>query len=531
MNILTPKKVNCDKILFMKIVKKFYKHLLIFAIVLLLSNLAVDYFFKNQKDKYLNSQTELLTTSYETQYKYFKIMSNDIYIMYQDNEKLRSVFSQAKDANSSEQVVLRNKMHKMLQKRYKRLANMGIRQLHFHLPNNVSFLRMHKVEKFGDDLSDFRESVVYVNATKKPAESFEIGKDSHAFRFVYPFFDKNREHIGSVEISFYSETLLNNIADKFVLDKHFLTLKSEVDKNTWPKSIAQIYEDSLENRDYYIAKGGHSRSYDEEIKDNFKDVELLERVYQNMKKGVAFSISGTYNYNSIATSFIPIKNIINDKTVAYIALYFESDYIDSISTDKRYTKILLSIVLTLLFLFTIYATITQEKLKEMAHFDELTALPNRAYFYIELTQEIKRAKRLKEELCLMFVDLDGFKRVNDTYGHNVGDELLIRVARRLENSIRDVDIVGRIGGDEFTVLLTGVKSIEDSRVVAEKIILELNKDFVINSNKINISASIGLAEYPHHGQDLETLINNADNAMYSVKKSGKNAYLVHENKN
>ncbi len=511
----------------MKIIKKFYKHILTFIMLLVVFNFAIDYFFKNQKEHYLNSQTELLKTSYKTQYKYFKIMSQDIYTMYQDKEDLISLFAQAEDADFLKQASIRMKMYEMLQRRYKRLANMGVRQLHFHLPNNRSFLRMNNLEKFGDDLSAFRESVVYVNSNKKPAENFEVGKVGHAFRFVYPLFDKNEKYIGSMEVSFVSQTLLNNISDKFVLDKHFLILKSEVNKNTWSESVETLYEDSLENRDFYIIKGEHSRNYDKEIEENLEDPKLLGEIYKNMKHGAAFSISGTYNYNSIATTFIPIKNSIKDETIAYIALYFESDYIDSIYRDWNYTKVFVFSMLTMLLLFGIYATYTQQKLKEMAHYDELTALPNRAYFFIELTQEIKRAKRLKERLCVMFIDLDGFKAVNDSYGHNVGDELLIRVARRLEGSVREVDIVGRIGGDEFIVLLTGIKNIMDSELVAEKIINELNRDFVINHNIIKVGASIGIAAYPEHGADLETLINNADNAMYSAKQNGKNCFVMH----
>ncbi len=519
----------------MKIINKFYKHFVIFILMLLVMSWSIDAFFQNQKDKYLDTQTELLQGSYKTQYNYLKIMSHDIYLMYQENEKLIPLFAQAKDANLSKRAKIRKDMYTMLLKRYKRLENMGVRQLHFHLPDNTSFLRMNKPEKFGDNLTLFRESVAYVNATKKEIENFEVGKLSTGFRFVFPLFDRvdkreRRRYIGSVEVSFSEENLLNNITDKFVLDKHFLVLKSEVIKNGLKDSINTLYEDSLENRDFFIIKDNFSKKYDEMIEKILLNGNLQERIYLKMKNEKPFSIDGSYNFNSTVITFLPIKNKIKKRTIAYLVLYFEADYIDSINADRYYTKLLLLSLIVLLFLFTIYATLTQQKLREMAHFDKLTQLPNRAYFYIELAQEIKRAKRLQEKLSVMFVDLDGFKIVNDTYGHNVGDELLIRVARRLQKSIRNVDIVGRIGGDEFTILLTGIKSSEDCKIVAEKIIKELNKDFVINHNRLNISASIGVANFPEHGEDLETLINNADNAMYEAKNSGKNRFVLHTNK-
>ena len=519
----------------MNMIRKFYKHFVIFISLLLVASWSIDTFFQNQKDKYLSTQTELLQGSYQTQYAYLKIMSHDIYLMYQENKNLISLFTQAKDANISKQRELRNDMYTMLLKRYKRLENMGVKQLHFHLPDNTSFLRMHKREKFGDNLTQFRESVAYVNSTKKEIENFEAGKLNNGFRFVFPLFDtvdktEKRKYIGSMEISYPGENLLNNIIDKFVLDKHFLVLKSEVIKNGWQDSIDTLYEDSLENRDFFMTKDNFSKKYDEVIEKILLNGNLQEEIYLKMKNEKPFSIAGNYNFNSTVITFLPIKNRMKKRTIAYLALYFEADYIDSINADRYYTKLLLLSLIVLLFLFSVYATLTQQKLREMAHFDKLTQLPNRAYFYIELAQEIKRAKRLKEKLSVMFVDLDGFKIINDTYGHNVGDELLIRVARRLENSIRNVDIVGRIGGDEFTILLTGVKNSSDCELIAGKIISTINEDFVINQKKMNVGASIGVANFPEHGEDLETLINNADNAMYEAKKSGKNRFVVHTNR-
>jgi len=519
----------------MKIVNRFYKHLVIFISLLLVTSWSVDTFFQNQKDKYLSTQTKLLQGSYETQYNYLKIMSQDIYLMYQENEKLIALFAQAKDANLSKRAEIRNDMHTMLFKRYKRLKNMGVKQLHFHLPDNTSFLRMHKPKKFGDDLTHFRESVAYVNSTKKEIENFETGKLNNGFRFVFPLFDtidkmKRRRYIGSMEVSYPGENLLNNITDKFVLDKHFLVLKSEVIKNAWQDSVDTLYKDSLENRDFFMTKDNFSKQYDEVIDKILLNGNLEEKIYLKMKNEKPFSIAGNYNFNSTVITFLPVKNRMKKRTIAYLVLYFEADYIDSINADRYYTKLLLLSLIVLLFLFSIYATLTEQKLREMAHFDKLTQLPNRAYFYIELAQEIKRAKRLKEKLSVMFVDLDGFKTVNDTYGHNVGDELLLRVARRLEDSIRNVDIVGRIGGDEFTILLTGVKKSRDYELIAGKIIDTINEDFVINHNRINIGASIGIANFPEHGEDLETLINNADNAMYEAKKSGRNRFVIHTNR-
>ena len=511
----------------MKTINKFYKHIIIFITFLIILNYSVDYFFEHQREKYLSVQTELLVSKYETQYKYFKIMSHDIYTMYSDNQKLMQLFAQAESANNVQRALIRNQMYDMLKKRYKRLENMGVKQLHFHLRDNTSFLRMHKPKKFGDNLTAFRESIAVTNREQKISEGFEVGKANHGFRYVYPVIDENSKHIGSVEVSFSSTQLLNYITDKFVLDRHFLVLKSEVNKNLWSEAINGLYEDSVENTDYLVEKSTKIYQHDKKIDKVLSSVDLKEQLVEGMNRGTAFSVAGEYNYNSLVITLLPIKSPQRDTDIAYIVMFIESDFLDGITLEEYYTKALFISMSILLLIFSIYVSIVQFKLKEMAHYDKLTSLPNRAYFYIELAQEIKRARRHKDKLSVMFIDLDGFKKINDSYGHNVGDELLIRVSRKLENSVREMDTVGRIGGDEFIVLLTGIKDEADAPLVAQKIIDSLNQEILINNNSINIGASIGIANFPQDGNDLETIVNKADNAMYAAKDRGKNNFVLH----
>ena len=513
----------------MKTIITYYKHFLIFLLIAVVSNIAIENFFKHQKNNYLIIQTELLKKQYETQYKYLKIMSHDIFSMYQDNQKLMKLFTQANDANSSMRVIIRDEMHNMLYKRYKRLVNMGVVQLHFHLKDNVSFLRMHKPSMFGDDLSGFRPSVKLANSTKKPQEGFESGRLRHGFRFVYPLFNTESKHIGSMEVSFSSEQLIEYITDKYVVDKHLLILKSEVYKNTWKESINSIYMDSIENENYLV----HNESYKElesrEFQEAIKNNKFNKRISQKMQKGLDFSISSSYNYNAMVVTFIAINDKLQNKNMAYLVLYTESDHLDRLLVENDYSKILLFSILFVLLVFSLYVTKTQHRLQQMAHFDKLTQLPNRAYFYIELAQEIKRAKRLNQELALMFIDLDGFKEINDTHGHDAGDIVLIESAQRLENTIRNMDIAARVGGDEFIVLLTNVKEESSISSIAQKIIDKLNTDIKVSKQMVHVGASIGIASFPKDANDIDTLIKNADTAMYRAKESGKNTFKLYQN--
>ena len=169
--------------------------------------------------------------------------------------------------------------------------------------------------------------------------------------------------------------------------------------------------------------------------------------------------------------------------------------------------------------------VTEERLQHLAHHDQLTDLPNRALLSDRLAQAVAQARRDRGTLALMFLDLDQFKPVNDTLGHDVGDLLLKEVALRLQSCVpRESDTVSRLGGDEFVILLAQMDKAADAVVVAGKILAALQRPFAIGPHEIGISASLGIAVYPQHGEDVNRLLKNADTAMYHAKKAGRNCY-------
>jgi diguanylate cyclase (GGDEF)-like protein/PAS domain S-box-containing protein len=164
----------------------------------------------------------------------------------------------------------------------------------------------------------------------------------------------------------------------------------------------------------------------------------------------------------------------------------------------------------------------EERLRYLAHFDQLTELPNRVLFKDRLEQAIAQAGRTRRHVAVLFVDLDGFKIINDTYGHAVADELLTDVARRLKTSTRTSDTVARLGGDEFGIVVTNLDHEKSGHTVAQKIIEGLALPFYSPGKEAFVSASIGLAVYPWDGMDAERLTRNADTAMYKAKQLGRN---------
>lgn len=166
-----------------------------------------------------------------------------------------------------------------------------------------------------------------------------------------------------------------------------------------------------------------------------------------------------------------------------------------------------------------------EQMAKHATHDSLTNLPNRKHFHDQLAKTIASAKQEKRIFTVLYLDLDGFKAINDDLGHAIGDQLIENTARRLEHCVRKGDMVARVGGDEFIVLLQDVASLDVSKI-AEKIIEYLSRPLTLADRSLSVTTSIGVATYPHDGADVNALIHSADSAMYEAKRSGKNGYRV-----
>lgn len=168
------------------------------------------------------------------------------------------------------------------------------------------------------------------------------------------------------------------------------------------------------------------------------------------------------------------------------------------------------------------------ELEKYANYDKLTGLPNRRLFFERLDRMVLECERDKNKFALLFIDLDGFKDINDAFGHEVGDKVLIEVGDRLLHCIRKSDTVARMGGDEFTIIFRCIEDTKSLDNLVKKIHIKLNEFMQIDSIKCQVNSSIGVAIYPDNGKDCETLLRNADSTMYGVKRNGKGGYNFFE---
>ncbi len=167
-----------------------------------------------------------------------------------------------------------------------------------------------------------------------------------------------------------------------------------------------------------------------------------------------------------------------------------------------------------------------EAITYQAQHDYLTSLPNRLLFSDRFNQKLAFANRHGAKFAVIYIDLDQFKPINDELGHHVGDQLLVAVADRLKSLVREIDTVSRFGGDEFAILVSEVTTQRDVTILADKILAAFRQPFILSGHTLNVSASLGIALYPDHGADMETIMHNADVAMYQAKQGGNNTFVV-----
>jgi len=169
----------------------------------------------------------------------------------------------------------------------------------------------------------------------------------------------------------------------------------------------------------------------------------------------------------------------------------------------------------------------EEKIKELAYRDPLTNLPNRLLFNDRLDLTIASSRRNNKKFALIILDIDKFKKINDNYGHDIGDQMILYVGKKIESLLRKSDTIARFGGDEFLLLLPEIKDKQDAEKIAEKIFNTFQEKFMLGEKKLKVTVSMGIAIYPDHGDNISTIIKNADLALYEVKDMGRNNYKLY----
>ena len=203
-------------------------------------------------------------------------------------------------------------------------------------------------------------------------------------------------------------------------------------------------------------------------------------------------------------------------------------YPQILSISKTINPICKEECYTSLFIDISFLKRVDKKIYYHANYDSLTALPNRAYFEKKLQEVLTVAKKNNTKLAVFFIDVDKFKDINDSYGHTIGDAMLVSIGRRLLNSVREEDFIARISGDEFVLIVQNIQNHKNVEKISNKIEKKVKQSLEVQGQLFHMSLSIGVAIYPEHGKESQELLRNADIAMYEVKESGRDSFKIYE---
>ncbi len=328
----------------------------------------------------LNNQIKNLQTHYDITMNYFIVDAKSMRKNITKNKRVVDIFSQAQNATKEQKEILRDKLYKTLLPMYNRTKLRGILQLQFVFKDNISFLRMHKPNKYGDDLTTVRYSFKQANDTKKAIIGFEQGRVSHAFRYVFPIFDDKGNHLGAIETSLSSTSLQSKLIDINKIHSHFLVNKDIFNVKTWKREDMIIgYIQSIEHKDYMFALTEHASIDQLRRAENNIISKLKDKIEQGISSKKQFALYTNYKDTVKVIAFLPIKSTQNN-IVAYIVSYTNNKNIFNI--NKKNNVLIISVFLIMLVFYYFLC-------KQLNHKRELE---------IEVKDKTKELKTLNEDL-------------------------------------------------------------------------------------------------------------------------------------
>ena len=337
--------------------------------------------------------------------------------------------------------------------------------------------------------------------------------------------------------SVYKDDLLKNCVFDISQASHYAK-----DLNTLYEKIHNSLKDIIETKNFYIAMADWENNiihfpyfvdqFDEAPKSKLIEKGLTEYV---LKKGDSILVNPEQYDQLVKAKKISMQG---RKAIDWLGVPLRTDVgltigvlvVQSYDENLRFTekdKQILQFISDQIAMVIMHKK-DELEIKKQAYYDQLTGLANKSLFHDRVNQAIYDAERNKYTLIVLFIDLDNFKYVNDSMGHNAGDKLIKIVADRIKKCLRKTDTVSRWGGDEFTILLPSVSSVSDVFRLSNRILNKELTNIVIDNQELRITASIGISVYPRDGVDVETLIKNADAAMYKAKEKGKNSYELYK---
>lgn len=475
----------------------------------------LDSVYKNQKDKVDNAR---LTLSEMARFSYESMIFNNHIV---------HLLAKASQGGVEQQDQAREQLHKALLKDFKWLKTHQVRQLHFHLPGNISFLRFHRPNKYGDSLVKVRHSINLVNQTKKPVFGFEEGRIFNGFRHVYPLFF-HKKFVGTVEISYGISGINQVLAHKGESSDIFILSNAIIDQKLFSDEKSN-YTASPFGKEWLIDKTAIEESLNmsllpqdiistinAKVKKTFTDTIAKRASCQGCSKAIKI------NQKFYTISFLPIFNT-KDEKAGYILSYADDTFLPIIhANQKLFNGLIILLNATLSIMLYVFLNMRLKALKNIQYsavHDELTGVFNRKELTDDLPGLLSLAQQTEQPLGIIFFDIDHFKNFNDTHGHMMGDEVLVSISHLVESNLRQQDLFVRWGGEEFIIVIPNT-NLEMLKIIAEKLRKSIEEHKFTHLN-LSASSSFGIT-LSTSNDSPESLIDRADKNLYLAKERGRN---------
>lgn len=476
--------------------------------------------YERRTDLYISAELETLKSELDVSIKSYESFSRYVFEEIINKPEVLKLVAEAAVGDEQIRDLKRQELYQLLVADYSMLTEYRFRQLHFHFSDGVSFLRFHEPEKFGDRLFAVRDSIRIANQQQRYVSGFEEGRIFNGYRFVYPLRYEDR-HIGTVEVSISMDYLMSMLNQLYPDNDLYFMLRRDVVEDLVFEDMQDNYRQSPFSPDYLFDKAVGAET--DKYRQSFALNESLNQKIEEAARGQILK-QGDFGFFiknddiDVEVRFLSIKNIVGKQT-AYIVSLREDQNFSQMRFDHIKDIILITLILFMFVMLSFFYNRERIKLQKLSYSDSLTGIYNRYMFLRQAEKEFERYKRYGSVFSITMIDIDHFKKVNDTYGHSEGDFVLREVTRIINENLRKTDVFARWGGEEFIVMMPETRS-DGAYSAAEKLRAAIACHQFGMVGRVTIS--LGVAMIGEQDKSLELLISRADEKLYEAKRAGRN---------
>lgn len=467
--------------------------------------------------EHVSRQLDGLSEEFKTEISHKSNVLESTLLLLRDNHSLNEAFE--KRDKKRLLTISETLLNKALKKNH-------ISHFYFTDRQRVNFLRVHDPDRSGDIIN--RLTTIEAEKTNTIITGIELGPlGTLTLRSVAPWYDNKGNNTGYVELGIDISFFLKEASEPNRLSLFLAIRKTLLSKKLWEQGQTLFgHSSNWEQFEDYAISSEHRLT--EELPHHIPELKLV------LESEPGTGLTKTVDESSYRWQSFPVDSFAEQNVGNIFVAVNVTDWLKNYNSIA-YKTLLVYLFISLLLMFVLHRYISRiqdaevlahdsmERLHQLASFDQLTQLPNRQLFINELEQRLGESSRFAQQFAICFIDIDNFKNINDSMGHDQGDSLLQDLSHCLKGSLRDYDILSRFGGDEFVLLMPHTKP-NEAAIIAEKLLQAANKAFLLKDEEVYVTISIGISIFPQDGDNRDILLRHADAAMYQAKEAGKNCY-------